>query len=67
MDELYRQAQLVRKGIKMYGGSFMVALGDAMDYADNNNLAKICCTWNDEWNQYLKMGSLVASRESQDE
>ena len=46
MDELYREAQLVRKAIRMYGGSFMQAIGNAMDYADKNNLAKICVTWN---------------------
>jgi len=67
VDELYREAQLVRKAIRMYGGSFMQALGNAMDYADSNNLAKICVTWNDEWQQYLKMGSVVTSRENQDE
>jgi len=67
MDRLYQEARLVRKGIRMYGGSFMQALGNAMDYADGNNLAKICCTWNDEWQQYLKMGSVAESGESQDE
>ena len=67
MSELYREARLVRKGIRMYGGSFMQALGNAMDYADSNNLARICVTWNDEWQQYLKMGSVAESRESRDE
>ena len=62
MGELYRQARLVRKGIRMYGGSFMKALGNAMDYADNNNLAKIRVTWNDEWQQYLEMGLSLESR-----
>jgi len=62
MDRLHREAQLVRKAIKMYGGSFMAALGDAMDYADNNNLAKIRVTWNDEWQQYLEMGLSLESR-----
>ena len=66
MDELYREAQLVRKGIKMYGGSFMQALGNAMDYADVHNLSKIRETWNKEWNQYLGMAEIMNARENKE-
>ena len=62
MDKLYREAQIVRKAIRVYGGSFMQALGNAMDYADANNLAKIRATWDDEWRQYLEMGESIARR-----
>ena len=52
---LYNEAQRVRKAIRIYGGSFMQALGNAMDYADVYNLAKIRDTWRSDWDRYLDM------------
>lgn len=56
MNKLYKEAALVRKAISVYGGSFMQAIGNAMDYADHVNLGKIRSTWLADWNIYLEMG-----------
>ena len=56
MEKFYEEARVVRKAIRVYGGSFMQAIGNAMDMADINNLQKIRGTWNKEWQQYLEMG-----------
>ena len=53
----------MRKAIRVYGGSFMQALGIAMDYADVHNLAKIRETWNKEWLQYLEMAEIMDAKE----
>lgn len=55
MEEFYKEARAVRRAIRVYGGSFIQAIGDAMDLADSNNLKKIRETWNKEWKQYLDM------------
>jgi len=69
MNTLYREAEQVRKAIRAYGGSFMQALGNAMDYADVHNLAKIRETWIKEWDQYLEMAEIMdrKDRENRDE
>ena len=59
LEQFYAEARKVRKAIRVYGGSFMEALGNAMDYADANNLHKIRETWNKEWSQYLKMAEMM--------
>ena len=66
MNALYREAEQVRKAIRAYGGSFMQALGNAMDYADVHNLSKIRETWNKEWNQYLGMAEIMNARENKE-
>ena len=66
MNTLYGEAEQVRKVIRAYGGSFMQALGDAMDYADVHNLAKIRDTWDKEWNQYLGMAEIMNARENKE-
>ena len=65
MNILYKEARQVRKAIRVYGGSFMQALGSAMDCADSNNLAKICATWNKEWNQYLDMAEIMDGKDNE--
>jgi len=64
MEQLYDEARQVRKAIRAYGGSFMQALGNAMDYADVHNLAKIRDTWNKEWLQYLGMAEIMDAKEN---
>ena len=66
MEQLYKEAQQVRKAVRVYGGSFMQAIGNAMDYADVQNLAKIRSTWNEEWQQYLEMAGLMDARKPQE-
>ena len=56
MEAFYSECRIVRKAIRVYGGSFMQAIGDALDLADIYNLQKIRATWNREWLQYLEMG-----------
>lgn len=38
-----------------YGGSFVVALAQAAQQADTNNLRKIKETWPEYWQQYTEM------------
>ena len=56
---LYAEAAKVREAIRIYGGGFMQALGNAMDMADHNNLYKIRETWSKEWKQYLDMSKHI--------
>jgi len=62
MEKFYEECRLVRKAIRCYGGSFMQAIGDAMDLADINNLHKIRSTWNKEWLQYLDMSKRLEEK-----
>jgi len=55
INELYWQAIKVRRAMRVCGGSFMQAIGNALDVADNEDIAKIRQTWPDEWSRYLKM------------
>ena len=65
MEQLYKEAKQVRKAIRVYGGSFMQALGNAMDYADFNNLGKIRSTWDEDWERYLKMAEMMDNRNTE--
>ena len=62
LEKLYAEARMVRNAIRAYGGSFMKALGNAMDYADRYNLAKIRDAWPKEWAQYLSMYDKMVER-----
>ena len=55
LKQLIEEGRKVRHAIKYYGGSFIQKIGEAMDYADMNNLSKIRSTWAHEWAQYLDM------------
>ena len=44
------------KAMKIYGGSFVVALAHAVELADSVNLEKIKTTWPEYWKQYEEMG-----------
>jgi hypothetical protein len=46
-----------------YGGSFVMALGLALDHANANNTAKIKATFADEWKRYLQMYELAEERD----
>lgn len=43
-------------GMRVYGGSFAKALGEALSCADKENATKIMHTWLELWEQYLLMG-----------
>jgi hypothetical protein len=62
IKDFYEEARKVRKAIRRYGGSFMTALGDAMDLADIYNLHKIRDTWQDDWSRYLEMAEKMEER-----
>ena len=66
MKQFYKECSLVRKGIRVYGGGFMQAIGNAMDMADIHNLHKIRTTWNKEWAQYRDMGLRLEHRNQED-
>ena len=59
MEKFYEEARKVRSAIRVYGGSFMRAIGNAMDMADIHNLHKIRDTWSKEWKQYLDMSKHI--------
>ncbi len=63
LEQFYAEARKVRKAIRAYGGSFMVALGNAMDYADVHNLRKIRDTWRGDWDRYLGMAEKMGEIE----
>lgn len=46
-------------GMKVYGGSFAKALGQALNLADVNNQGLIRMAWPELWKQYLEMGKLI--------
>lgn len=44
------------KAMRVFGGSFVVALADCMERADESNFAKIKITWPEYMKQYEEMG-----------
>ena len=50
-DEIYN----VSRAMKVYGGSFVQSLGEALAHADSENVAKIKATWPGYWARYLEM------------
>ena len=49
------------EAMRVYGGSFVRALGVALLAADDVNAEKIRRTWPEYWSQYFKMGQLLKS------
>lgn len=45
----------VIEAMQKYGGSFIKALADAAERADQENLAKIKATWPEYWQRYTEM------------
>lgn len=52
--------------MKMRGGSFVKALGEAALHADPRNLELIKKTWPDHWKQYESVGIRI-ERETEDQ
>lgn len=51
-----REVENVINGMKLHGGSFVMALGVALSHADHFNEQKIKDTWPELWAQYLRLG-----------
>ena len=56
LDSLLNEAKIVCKTMKMYGGSFVLALREVIIHADVVNIRKIKKTWPNYWNEYLEQG-----------
>lgn len=53
IDPLEKHAVIT--AMKKYGGSFVTALADALQRADEFNTQKIKDTWPEYWEKYLEM------------
>jgi len=63
MNEIDEEKRHVIRGAKIFGGSFAQALlGNALAYADSQNVLKIKSTWPEYWQQYLLMGQDLIHR-----
>jgi hypothetical protein len=51
----YSEAFAIGQAMRTYGGSFVSHLGQALQYADSENQAKIRTTWPEYWQRYLEM------------
>lgn len=49
----------VIRAMRIYGGSFVQALGLAALYADTTNLQLIKSTWPQYWNRYAEMAKAI--------
>ncbi len=59
VQEFNDEAAAVCRAMRIYGGSFMQAIGDAVNVADLEDKTKIKKTWPREWQQYLKMAEAM--------
>jgi hypothetical protein len=48
----------VAEAMQQYGGSFIKALGTALQLADNSNRIRIKKAWPELWTQYLKQARM---------
>lgn len=55
----------VSLGMRMYGGSFVKSLGQALNSADHINLKKIKDNWSQYWEQYLKMRKTLHEKQTE--
>ena len=56
LEDFNKQKFLVRRGMEVYGGSFVKALGFALQYADPINSQIIKNAFPEYWKKYLEMG-----------
>ena len=55
MAQLREEKYMVSSAMEKYGGSFVKALGVALDKADENNTLKIRNIFPEYWKKYLKV------------
>ncbi len=63
IKEEYRECDTVIRGMRKYGGGFILALVGALERADINNIRKIKATWSKEWEQYTSMAKRMKEQE----
>jgi len=57
MEEITKDESLaVCRGMRKYGGHFVLALAEALVQADEDNTKRIKNTWPEYWAKYLDMG-----------
>lgn len=61
-DDIEEEKTFVINAMKVFGGSFALALASLIQRADLVNLRKIKQTFHEEWEQYLVMGKQLGVR-----
>ena len=67
IEELMTEARKVGQAMRIYGGSFVERLGQALYHADPENTQKIKDAFPVYWNEYLEIAGYKLIGDEQDE
>ena len=63
MDKHTVEHYWMRKAMRVYGGSFVQSLGNAMEHADANNYSKLITAFPEYVKQYTEMGQKLKEKD----